>query len=113
MSKEKPICQYTISWMKAKHGKACLAPFTGQDHSVFTAYCHLLQAWFRSDYPGRENLLIAMRETLQACQPCVLPFAKDAIICIGDYGFVDQIWPEIVPLEPLTKKAQEFKNAHG
>ena len=32
-----------------------------------------------------------MRCTLAACQPCVQPFAKDAIICIGDYGFVDEI----------------------
>ncbi len=97
MAKDKPICEYTVSWMRAKHGKACFAPFTGQDWPVFTAYCHLLQAWFRSDDHARQNLLYSMAYCLRCCQPCVLPFAKDAIICIGDYGFVNEIWPKVAP----------------
>lgn len=95
MLKSKPVCQDTVTWMKAKHGRNCFAPFTGQDWPVFTAYCHLLQAWFRSDQSGRAELINAMRCTLRACQPCVLPFAKDAIIAIGDYGYVDEIWPQM------------------
>lgn len=95
----KPVCKMTVSWLQAKHGRCCFAPFTGQDWPVFTAYCHLLQAWFTADGDGREQLIVAMRATLLACQPCVLPFAKDAIIAIGDYGFVPQIWPQIVPAQ--------------
>ena len=94
-AKGKPVCQETVTWMKAKYGKRCFAPFTGQDWSVFTAYCHLLEAWFRSDQPGRDALIIAMHHTLDACQVCVLPFAKDAIIAIGDYGYVNEIWPRV------------------
>lgn len=94
---KKTTQQETVNWMKAKYGKCCFAPFTGQDWSVFNAYCYLLEAWFRGDDQGRPHLIVSMREVLQACQPCVLPFAKDAIIAIGDYGFVDQIWPKIRP----------------
>ena len=69
-----------------------------------------LQAWFRSDSDGRRQLIDAMRCTLAACQPCVQPFAKDAIICIGDYGFVDEIWPKIAPKADLCEfNGDDFK----
>ena len=38
MATQKPVCQQTTSWIKAKHGKSCFAPFTGQDWSVWHAY---------------------------------------------------------------------------
>lgn len=81
------FCKYHL-------GKACFAPFTGQDWPAWKAFVYLLQCY---SHGGGDSALAAMRMTLDATQHSepVLRVFVQAIPGVMDWGDVARMWPKI------------------
>jgi hypothetical protein len=90
----KPSCQSVRTWLQGRLGRQCLGPFTGTTGRAFSAYVHLLEAWCASRSPA---VVEALRATVAVLQPGEWHLAAWAIVAVGDWGFVAELWPRIKP----------------
>lgn len=91
-----PVCKKLNRWLRLVHGRHVLAPLTGQDASALDTFAHAVELYCHGDLGGRRGAKIAMRGAVSAMQEQTRWLCREAIICISDYGYVEQIWPEII-----------------
>lgn len=85
-----------IYFCKFHLGKRCFAPFTGGDWPAWIAFCYLLRAYAAGCGYGRGDRFTALRATVHLAQPKVWPVFVQTIPAMLDWGFVAEIWPQLV-----------------
>jgi hypothetical protein len=90
-----PECQKVRRWIIAQEGRTVFAPFTSQDSAAFSVFVHAMELWCHSDATGNEAACAIMREALRAMQPKLRHLCKLVIPAVGDWGHVDEIWPQL------------------
>ena len=93
-ARPKPRCDDVFAWLRLRLGQTALAPLTGTTGRALRAYVHLLDAWCSS---RSESVEAALRATLAILQPSEWELAAWAIVAVGDWGFVADLWPRIKP----------------
>ncbi len=96
----KTLQQNVKAFVQAKMGKYAYGVFTGYSNRAFNGYIYLIDAWLNADLDNRAELEVAMCAILRTLQETELPIAKWAIAGVGDYGYIDELWPIISP-EPM------------
>jgi hypothetical protein len=93
-SKPKPLCQSVRTWLANRNGRHALGVFTGGTSRVFSAYIHLVEVWVHT---RSDESVAALRATVAMLQRSELKLAAEAIAHAGDWGHIDELWPEIKP----------------
>ena len=98
MSKDltKSIAVFVKHHLRDKHA---FSPFTGQDHSAWTAFLYACQLYGRSDATGQRGALDAMTVLVLAAQQKddVIAVFKKAIPGVLDWNYEPTVWAQIAP----------------
>lgn len=92
MRAAKPGCSNAFAFLKARLGKGCLAPCTGQDYVALSAWFHLVDLWGTADFPGSHAAERALAHVLDGMQRSVWPLAKAGIPGVLDWPHEEQLW---------------------
>jgi len=88
-------CKNIYKWLRAVHGRFVCGVLTGQDRRALDVFAHAVELWCGSDMNGRRGAAEAMRGAIRAMQSKTRWLAREAIICVADYGFVEEIWANV------------------
>lgn len=95
MAREAIPHKEAITFCKWHLGKGCFAPFTGGDWPAWIAFCYLLRAYGAGCGYGRGDRFVAMRATIMLAQRSVWPVFVQTIPAMLDWGYVEEIWPQL------------------
>lgn len=94
--KPKPPCVEVRAFIRARAGRAALAPLTGQDARALETLAHLAELFACSDRRGRDAALAAMQAIAEcAMQPSVKPLAWLAFVAACDEQGADVVFPDV------------------
>ena len=105
MAARKTSLQTALGFVKSYAGQAAFSSFVGQEITAWSAFVYLVELWAHSDDAGRQHAIQAMKSTLAAVRPTYdIHYAFVLTIpAIGDWGFANEIWPELGgSMEPLV-----------
>ena len=85
-------CQTVRRWIIQREGRGAFAGFTAQDSHAFSCFVHAMELWCVGT---RAPAIAIMAAALGAMQEKHRYLCKQAIPAIGDWGHVDEIWPQI------------------
>lgn len=89
-TKQKPVCETGLKWLKDNLGPRCLAGLTGQDIKALQAAIQIVELWTYTDNPEAAEQAFAL--CVRQMQESQWPLAYHVIAHLSEWSSRSELW---------------------
>lgn len=89
-TKNKPVCETGLKWLKDNLGPRCLAGLTGQDIKALTAAIHIVELWTYTDNSAAAEQAFGL--CVRSMQESQWQFAYHVIAHVAEWSSRAELW---------------------